>query len=81
MRGLGNTVSRLSAMKRAQAMRFADVGDGRLVPLTAFGSNPGALDAFAFVPEGLEPGAPLVVVLHGCTQTCLLYTSPSPRDS
>ena len=73
MRGLGKTVSRLSALNRARMTPLPDVRDGRLVALTAFGSNPGALDAFAFVPEGLEPGAPLVVVLHGCTQTAASY--------
>ncbi len=73
MSGLGSTVSRLSALKRVRAQPLTDAGDGRLKPLTAFGSNPGALDAFAFVPEGLEPGAPLVVVLHGCTQNAAGY--------
>jgi len=73
MRGLGNSVSRLSAMNRARAFPPPERGDGRLAPLTAFGSNPGALDAFAFVPDGLEPGAPLVVVLHGCTQNAASY--------
>ena len=73
MRGLGNTVARLSAMNRARAAPLPNLDDGRLVALDAFGSNPGALDALAFVPEGLEPGAPLVVVLHGCTQNAAGY--------
>ncbi len=73
MRGLANTVSRLSAMSRAQALSLPDSGDGRLSPFEGFGSNPGALDAFAFVPDGIEPGAPLVVVLHGCTQNAAGY--------
>lgn len=38
-----------------------------------FGSNPGALRMLSFVPEGLPAGAPLVVVLHGCTQTAAGY--------
>lgn len=42
---------------------------------TAFGANPGALRMLAFVPEGLEPGAPLVIVLHGCTQGASAYAS------
>ena len=45
----------------------------RLTPLTRFGSNPGALSAWRYVPAGLAPGAPLVVVLHGCTQTAAGY--------
>ena len=44
-----------------------------LTPLTAFGTNPGALVAWSYVPPGLPPGAPLVVVLHGCTQTAAAY--------
>ena len=46
---------------------------GRLVPLEGFGRDPGNLDAFLHVPTGLPTGAPLVVVLHGCTQTAAAY--------
>lgn len=35
----------------------------------AFDPNPGVLGAKKFVPDDLAAGAPLVVVLHGCTQT------------
>ena len=42
---------------------------GKLEDVTEFGANPGALRMLRFVPPGLPPGAPLVVVLHGCTQT------------
>ena len=38
-------------------------------PMTSFGTNPGALAAFEYVPDDLPAGAPLVVALHGCTQT------------
>jgi poly(hydroxyalkanoate) depolymerase family esterase len=40
---------------------------------TAFSPNPGNLRMFSFVPPGLKPGAPLVVVLHGCRQTAAGY--------
>ncbi len=40
-----------------------------LVDLTAPFANPGGLRMLAFVPDRLPAGAPLVVVLHGCTQT------------
>jgi poly(hydroxyalkanoate) depolymerase family esterase len=43
-----------------------------LAPLADFGPNPGQLNAWAFVPEGVE-APPLVVVLHGCTQTAAAY--------
>ena len=34
-----------------------------------FGPNPGSLSMYHYVPDGLAEGAPLVVALHGCTQT------------
>src|SRR5262245_30892460 len=34
-----------------------------------FGSNPGMLDMYEYVPASLPAGRPIVVVLHGCTQT------------
>ncbi|MFN3912674.1 alpha/beta hydrolase family esterase [Hyphomonas sp.] len=40
-----------------------------MVETHAFGSNPGNLRMFSHVPAGLKMPAPLVVVLHGCTQT------------
>src|SRR5512140_848313 len=39
-----------------------------LVQVTSFGSNPGSLDMYEYVPANLAAGAPLVVVMHGCTQ-------------
>ena len=48
---------------------------GRLARFDDFGSNPGQLNAWTFVPEttGSEQTLPLVVVLHGCTQTAAGY--------
>jgi len=40
-----------------------------LVPIKSFGSNPGNLKLWYFEPENISGKAPLVVVLHGCTQT------------
>src|SRR3954469_1470415 len=40
-----------------------------LIAIQDFGTNPGALDMYEYVPEGLPAGRPLVVVMHGCTQT------------
>ncbi|MCI0385979.1 PHB depolymerase family esterase, partial [Streptomyces sp. CNQ085] len=36
--------------------------------VTGFGSNPGALTMYRYVPDDLPAGAPVVLVLHGCTQ-------------
>lgn len=37
------------------------------------GANPGNLKARCYVPAGLDGPAPLVVVLHGCTQSAAVY--------
>ena len=50
---------------------------GSLEEIHAFGANPGALHMLRFVPSGLRPGAPLVVLLHGCTQTASGYDKGS----
>jgi len=47
--------------------------DDHLSDMTGFGSNPGALRARLYLPENLPKQAPLVVVLHGCTQTAAGY--------
>ena len=44
-----------------------------LTQVSNFGSNPGALQMFTFVPPGLPSGAPLIVVLHGCTESASSY--------
>jgi feruloyl esterase len=44
-----------------------------LVEIGEFGSNPGALRMFTFVPEHLPRAPALVVVLHGCGQTAAGY--------
>ena len=80
MSGLAETLSRLSAIRRTMsgtmpgamsamsgAMPAGVAKPSRLFDLT-FGPNPGALAGRYFVPPDLSPGAPLVVVLHGCTQ-------------
>jgi len=41
--------------------------------LGGFGSNPGNLRMLIHVPEHLPTGAPLVVALHGCSQTAEEY--------
>jgi poly(hydroxyalkanoate) depolymerase family esterase len=44
-----------------------------LTQVTSFGSNPGSLDMFSYLPANLPAGAPLVVALHGCTQSASDY--------
>ncbi|MEV0096876.1 PHB depolymerase family esterase [Streptomyces sp. NPDC050738] len=44
-----------------------------LQEVTGFGSNPGNLQMFRYVPDGLPTGRPLVVALHGCTQSASAF--------
>ncbi len=44
-----------------------------LAEITGFGSNPGNLRMLTYIPDDLPENAPLVVVLHGCTQTATAY--------
>jgi feruloyl esterase len=67
----------LQPRKWEQALRGAvhgtSLGASRLHEVHDFGSNPGALRMFTYLPPALEAGAALVVVLHGCTQTAAAY--------
>src|SRR5690349_13561421 len=40
-----------------------------LTEVTGFGSNPGNLKMFEYIPTGLAANRPLVVLLHGCSAT------------
>jgi poly(hydroxyalkanoate) depolymerase family esterase len=55
----------------------AGAAAGSLVQVTSFGSNPGALAMFTYTPPNLPASAPLVVALHGCTQTANDYFTHS----
>lgn len=45
--------------------------------VTSFGSNPGNLAMYSYAPTALPNHAPLVVVMHGCTQTATQYATES----
>ncbi|MGI3212728.1 extracellular catalytic domain type 1 short-chain-length polyhydroxyalkanoate depolymerase [Roseovarius tibetensis] len=38
-----------------------------------FGTDPGSLSAELYIPENFTKNSPLVVVLHGCTQSAESY--------
>jgi feruloyl esterase len=72
MPNLGETVAAIASRRK----RFAPThgrDSGRLKPVTGFGFNPGGLKMLAYAPPELAKDAPLVVVLHGCTQSASAY--------
>jgi poly(hydroxyalkanoate) depolymerase family esterase len=73
MRNLSDTIVRLARLREARARSEGRPVRDRLADLAAFGSNPGGLRARFYVPDGLPKNAPMVVVLHGCTQTAAGY--------
>lgn len=83
MRGLGDVTAKLGRYRKQweRAMSSASssgplggsVPDQELREVGAFGANPGNLRMRVHVPDGLPPSAPLVVVLHGCSQTASGY--------
>ena len=64
--------SKLSGLNGLRAYGQTSV-PSPLVEIGHFGTNPGALKMFAFVPEHLQRAPALVVVLHGCGQTAAGY--------
>jgi poly(hydroxyalkanoate) depolymerase family esterase len=74
LRRISDTIARLSALRARQGLKpSAHSEHDRLTPLNTFESNPGSLSAWCHIPEELGRGAPLVVVLHGCTQSAGSY--------
>ncbi|MCH7232808.1 PHB depolymerase family esterase [Glycomyces sp. L485] len=43
------------------------VPTGELTEVTGFGSNPGDLQMYVYVPDAVQPDAPLLVGVHWCT--------------
>lgn len=74
MRRMSDTIADLAAA--AGATPDARVST-TLGALDDFGSNPGALKAYLHIPRNIRPQAPLVVVLHGCTQSASGYARAS----
>lgn len=79
---LGQTTAKLAQHRRqweaflsgraAEAPAIVEDGVER-TEVTGFGTNPGNLRMFTHVPPKVQRSAPLVVVLHGCTQTAAGY--------
>jgi poly(3-hydroxybutyrate) depolymerase len=64
------TLSTVAATRPAAAA-------GGLEQVTGFGTNPGNLQMYEYAPAGLPANAPLVIALHGCTQTADAYYTNS----
>lgn len=83
MARLGKTIRSLAQQRGdwAKLLKSTAVPDhsvpssisSRLREVTGFGSNPGQLRMLTYVPKNLAPSSPLVVVMHGCTQTAVAY--------
>ncbi|MBY5369716.1 PHB depolymerase family esterase [Rhizobium leguminosarum] len=72
MRSMSDTLARLAALRGM--LRTRPTQDNTdLVSLETFGSNPGALGGYTYLPSQRGKNMALVVVLHGCTQTAAGY--------
>jgi len=77
---LANHIDFLKRLKLNSLHGFGDyehflrpVPGSPLRETTEFGSNPGSLRMYSFVPDAPQKPAALVVVLHGCGQTAAHY--------
>lgn len=70
MRRLSETLSRL---RQAKSLAGQPSHTSRLTEFDRPFANPGQLKAWTYLPAELAPSSPLVVVLHGCTQTAGSY--------
>ena len=77
MRSISDTIRRLRAHQFPMPQGSVPNRADRLTDLQEFGTNPGMLRARIHVPANLPDNAPLVVVLHGCTQSAAGYDQGS----
>ena len=75
MRNLADTIHRLASQRAVgQRMGLGNTAiPDRLSLLENFGSNPAMLAAKIHIPARMAQNAPLVVTLHGCTQSAASY--------
>lgn len=72
MPGISETIARLATIRTAHGLGVP-AETSRLAPLHGFGSNPGNLNAWTYLPASPADRPALVVVLHGCTQNAAGY--------
>lgn len=71
---LATGIALLPPAPQAQAQTQAAVA---LERVTGFGANPGSLNMYVYRPASLPANAPVVVALHGCTQSAQIYADNS----
>jgi poly(hydroxyalkanoate) depolymerase family esterase len=59
------------------AAPYARANTSTLTQVSSFGSNPGSIQMYDYVPTSAGSDAPLVIALHGCTQTATDYYNDS----
>ena len=75
MRSLADTLDRLKRLP--SGFPHSTPISSRLSPFSSGRANPGNLKSWIYVPQNVSTRAPLVVVLHGCTQTAAGYDQSS----
>ncbi|WBO68669.1 extracellular catalytic domain type 1 short-chain-length polyhydroxyalkanoate depolymerase [Streptomyces camelliae] len=74
---LGAFAAGLSLVTPLAPATPAAAASGTFQQVTSFGSNPGNLAMYEYAPANLPADAPLVVALHGCTQSASDYHTHS----
>jgi poly(hydroxyalkanoate) depolymerase family esterase len=84
MAGIGSSLSRLRTLRdlfekrlnagsKGNSSSRSSARPSRLREMTNFGTNPGNLRMHVYIPDSVDPSPPLVIALHGCTQTAHAY--------
>ncbi len=60
---------------------FVFFAQAQLTPVSNFGSDPGNLNMYTYIPSNMPSNAPVVLVLHGCSQSASSYASESDWNS
>ncbi len=63
------------------ALLCAIMSHAQISPVSNFGSDPGNLNMYTYIPAGIPSNAPLVLVMHGCTQDANSYANESDWNS
>ena len=71
------TLKPITALLFVVMLSIKAYGQGSLTPVSSFGSNPGNLNMYYYVPSGITQASSLVLALHGCSQTASLYAVQS----